>query len=107
MLWHDCRTLMPDLPMILLWPLQILRLAPKFPICQRLPMQLLVWLVSKEIFYLAFSLAALTVLSAPQIRAVLCELGQAVPANQPGGVGLLRRQLRAQMGLRAEHAQVA
>lgn len=55
-------------------------------------------------FLYSFLLAILTVLSVAQIRAVLGELGEAIPANQAGGVVLLRQQLRALMGLRAEQA---
>lgn len=44
---------------------------------------------------------------ATQIRSILQELGQRVPNNQGGGVALLKRQLRIQIGLRADQVQGA
>ncbi|MCJ1338670.1 hypothetical protein MMC09_003959 [Bachmanniomyces sp. S44760] len=44
---------------------------------------------------------------APQIRGILQELGHRVPNNQGGGVALLKRQLRIQIGLRAVQVQGA
>jgi len=59
-------------------------------------------MAGKQSDFLYSFFAVLTVLLAPQIRAVLGGLGQTVPANQPGGVILLRRYLRVQIGLLAE-----
>ncbi|KAI4160399.1 MAG: hypothetical protein LQ342_005723 [Letrouitia transgressa] len=47
---------------------------------------------------------AINRLDATQIRSILQELGQRVPDNQGGGAALLKRQLRVQIGLRAESA---
>lgn len=46
-------------------------------------------------------------LLANQIRSILEELGQRPPINQGGGVGVLRRHLRIQIGLRADQVQGA
>ncbi len=49
----------------------------------------------------------LTIFSATQIRSILQELGQTIPTNQGGGVALLKRQLRVQIGLRADQVHGA
>jgi len=49
----------------------------------------------------------LTIFSATQIRSILQELGQTIPNTQGGGVALLKRQLRVQIGLRADQVHGA
>lgn len=59
-------------------------------------------MVNKYVFHLY--VYTLNNVLATQIRSILQELGQRVPDNQGGGAALLKRQLRVQIGLRAESA---